>query len=102
MLREQRRYRAHMPEAARKAGREPRLRASRKSAVRDLHEGLQRYLIARGPLYPLNATERDRTEVLAATAAWAAWAVQLGYPHLPTPRAPDGTSWGINTVIDYV
>lgn len=100
MDRERRRYRAHMPEAARKNGHEPRKRTSRKSATRDLAEGLGRYLWATGPT-PTTIASNGAPEVLLL-CKWAEWAVLLGNPYTPAGPAPDGTSWGVNTIIEYV
>lgn len=92
--REQRRYRAKMPEAAWPRGREPRLRRRKRDAYEDLAAGLARHL----------ASHDDQLDLFAAsgsTGEWAQWALQLGAGS-PGRPAPDGTAWGVTTRIDYV
>lgn len=86
--RERRRYRAVAPEEAWLNRREPRKRATRKTAYEDLAVLLANYLAGR--ITPQTAYE------------WAKWLVRIGNPSLRAGPAPDGTSWGVRTIIDYV
>jgi hypothetical protein len=93
-IREQRRYRAKIPEAARPRGHEPRLRRRKRDAYEDLAAGVARHLASHdGQLGLFTATGN--------TADWAQWALQLG-AGCPGKPAPDGTAWGVTTRIDYV
>jgi hypothetical protein len=92
--REQRRYRAKMPEAAWPRGREPRLRRRKRDAYEDLAAGLARHLASHG-------AQLDLFAATGSAAEWAQWALQLG-AGCPGRAAPDGTAWGVTTRIDYV
>lgn len=86
--RERRRYRVKAPEAAWLNGREPRKRTTRKSAYSDLALLLANHCAGR--ITPQTAYE------------WAGWLVRVGNPSLRAGPAPDGTQWGVTTVVEYV
>jgi hypothetical protein len=86
--RERRRYRAVAPEGAWLNRREPRKRATRKTAYEDLAVLLANYLAGR--ITPQTAYD------------WAKWLVRIGNPSLHAGPAPDGTRWGVRTIVDYV
>jgi hypothetical protein len=84
--RQRRRYRAEMPQAAWKNGREPQPRGRRRDAFADLADGLARYRTSTPP-------EESYT--------WASWGLRLGAGLLPG-AAPDGSTWFVRTCIEYV
>jgi len=92
--REQRRYRASMPESAWQRSREPRLRRRKRDAYDDLAAGLARHLASHGG-------QLDLFAATGTTAEWTAWALRLGAGS-PSGPAPDGSTWGVTTRIDYV
>jgi hypothetical protein len=83
--REQRRYRAEMPEIAWHRGAPPRNRSRRKQATIDLADGLDRYL--------------RRQHIEGNLARWTVWALELGATeHERT--APDGSLWFVRVVYE--
>ena len=84
--REIRRYRPEMPRSAWKRGREPRAHRRRRDAMCELADGVARHLAS-------GTVAGDRAE-------WAAWGLRLGAGASPGD-APDGSSWGVITVIDW-
>jgi len=93
-IREQRHYRAKTPPTAWQRGREPKLRRRKRDAYEDLAAGLARHLASHGG-------QLDLFAATATTAEWAQWALRLG-AGCPGKPAPDGTTWGVTTRIDYV
>jgi hypothetical protein len=103
-------YRAVMPQAAWKNGREPRERRRRRRAVDDLIDGLGRYLATQrdgvfltpDPLLfhtpdrePIRSDYTDRMKL----AQWVSWAARLADPcvRCRLGPAPDGSEWSISS-----
>lgn len=83
--REQRRYRAEMPESAWHRGSPPRNRSHRKQATLELAEGLNRYL--------------RRPGIEGEVAQWTVWALELGATGYPT-LSPNGSRWFVRVVYE--
>lgn len=81
--REQRRYRAEMPEIGWRGGVPPRNRSRRSQATIELAEGLDRYL--------------RRPGIKGDLAQWTVWALKLGATGYE-PHAPDGSLWFVRVV----
>ena len=88
-MRERRRYRANIPTSAWPGGREPRQRRTRRSALRDVADGIERHVRV--------VMQREDFDALL----WQRWSFELAAGIANRP-APDGTAWGVTTVIDYV